>query len=186
MIPAIQNKFSLLFCLLTITLVSGCNWTGFRQSVGLGNQAPDEFLVKKNKSLEIPDNFTLPEPGKAQIVSINKTLQAKEVLVGDGSANSVLNKKNSALENQINNKVGSANNKNIRGILDAEHENRRSVLGFGENSFMEKIVDPFDANKKKDKIIDGAKENARIRKAISEGDKINSDEAIVYKEEEKK
>jgi len=48
--------------LLSVVLITGACSNRIKQVVGVTTPGPDEYKVQKNKSLEVPPHYDLPEP----------------------------------------------------------------------------------------------------------------------------
>ena len=168
-----MNNFKSIFVLmavfLSVNFVTSCSKSQIRQSMGLKKDAPDEFLVQRRDKLKIPQEIDLPSPelGTKSKQSVVRN-QAKKLLLTPAE-----NKKTklSELEEVIYNKVEASDN--IREVVSDEYNQRKNVLGVEQGGLAESILDPFGYNRSTAKIIDGAKENERIRKAISQGKAIS-------------
>lgn len=51
--------------LLTLLVATGCS-KKVKQKVGLTTTGPNEYKVQKNKPLEVPPHYHLPEPVKSK------------------------------------------------------------------------------------------------------------------------
>ena len=53
----------IIFVLITLIFTAGCS-SKMKQKVGLVTTGPNEYKVQKNKPLEVPPHYHLPEPGE--------------------------------------------------------------------------------------------------------------------------
>ncbi|MGH7091913.1 MAG: DUF3035 domain-containing protein [Stellaceae bacterium] len=65
-------------CMAAALLLSGC--TGFKQMVGLEQQAPDEFAVESRAPLTVPPDLNLrpPEPGAPRPQEVSPATKAQQ------------------------------------------------------------------------------------------------------------
>lgn len=65
---------------------SGCSMQGFKDSLGYGKQAPDEYKVVEQAPLSVPPDFHLrpPEPGMARPQEGDIRKLAERILLGVG------------------------------------------------------------------------------------------------------
>ncbi len=170
------NKNLISLVILT-AIVSSCSWNSFRNQLGVGTKAPDEFLVEEKRDLTIPKEFTLPKPGELKYNERNISSDAENMLFGKSDHKN--SKDLSSIEKSFMDKANLNSNDNIRNIIEDERKNQKSVMGTDRGSTLESIVDPFGYNRPKDKIVDGYRENQRVREAISTGAELKDDDVIV-------
>jgi hypothetical protein len=180
MTKKIKTIKSIFIFTLLISMTS-CGWNNFRKSLGVENQAPDEFMVKRNKALEIPKYFSLPKPGTSTRISKkNNEKTAEELLFGNKSSDREGEKELSSLEKSLEQKIGSGDAE-IRKKIEKEYENESSIFGVDKGSVAEKILDPFGYNRPSAVTIDGVKENQRIKEKLQKGEDISNGDVEVSK-----
>ena len=161
-------------------MASSCSWSGFRDQLGVSAAAPDEFLIDKRESLVIPKELRLPTPGSGKN-SISRAQEAEEILFGSSSSKSTQSL--SAIEKQVLNASGANTvNNDIRNRIENDFENESSIFGTTKGGTLESIVDPFGYNRTKPTIVDGYKENQRIREAIQNDENINTEEVEIVED----
>jgi hypothetical protein len=71
-------------CLAAGLLLSGCS--GFKQTIGLEAQAPDEFAVESRAPLTVPPEFDLrpPAPGAPRPQDMNPAASAQQAMNAAG------------------------------------------------------------------------------------------------------
>jgi hypothetical protein len=71
-------------CLAAGFLLTGC--TGFKQTIGLEAQAPDEFAVESRAPLTVPPEFDLrpPAPGAPRPQDVNPAASAQQAMNAAG------------------------------------------------------------------------------------------------------
>lgn len=81
-----KNRLISAVAMAALLLVGGCS--GFRKSVGVDKNAPDEFEVSRQAPLVVPPDFTLrpPRPGAPRPQEVDSQSQAIDTLFGPGSA----------------------------------------------------------------------------------------------------
>lgn len=175
-----STSINIVAIIIILSLVSSCGWSSFRRNLGVSTEAPDEFLVEDKNSLVIPREFSLPKPGqKGQKDESRLRKQAKNLLFGDNEIQSSSKTTNNGIEKSFQQNIGTSNVANIRNTIESEFKNERSVFGTKKGSTLETLVDPFGVNRAKPKLVDGAKENQRIRKSIANQEKVSGDENVV-------
>ncbi|MDX1950207.1 MAG: DUF3035 domain-containing protein [Rickettsiales bacterium] len=167
----LNNKIFIPFLLLVLMLETSCSRAIIRKNLGVKQDAPDEFMVEPKSKLIIPEDisFDLPEPQSAKKKKFEK-YNAEESLVALFGESEISENENnfSPLEIKILKKSKALKAKrNIRELVEEDYKNRSSILGTEPGSFLESLVDPFGYNRVKSEVIDGQKENARIRKLIA-------------------
>ena len=66
----------------TLLIVSGCN-KKVKEKVGIVTTGPNEYVVKRNKSLEMPPNYDLPPIATTSFSSENNNYSAKKLNEGE-------------------------------------------------------------------------------------------------------
>jgi len=183
------NKVNII-TLLSVLIISSCSWKGIRDQLGVSSNSPDEFLIDKRDSLVIPKELrSLPTPGDATNTKNSSYTKAKSLMFGEGFGEGTGNNDNSiqglnSFDKEFLKKAEADNisNRNIRETIEDDFKNERSIFGLKKGSTLESIVDPFGYNRAKTKVIDGNKENERIRKEISRNNRVENDEVIIVDE----
>ncbi|MEY3196784.1 MAG: hypothetical protein RLZZ59_150 [Pseudomonadota bacterium] len=57
---------NVLVILASLLLLSACS-NRMKQKIGIATSGPNEYAVEKNRPLEVPPHFDLPEPKSLQI-----------------------------------------------------------------------------------------------------------------------
>lgn len=183
----IMNNIFKIFCLACLILTTqSCARAVIRKSLGLKQDAPDEFMIEPKKKLEVPENIPtdLPPPQnekKAKLKPYNPEATLSEVFNSDTKVFS--DTKSSVEEALLNRAEADKIKADVRKTVENDYENRSSIFGTTPGSTMESILDPFGYNRDTPEIIDGKKENARIRRSIAEGRSIVSGKPFLKKEE---
>ena len=70
---------------LASCLFAACSLQDARDTLGMGKNSPDEYLVVQRAPLSLPPNFELrpPTPGEARQQYDNLRRQAERILLGD-------------------------------------------------------------------------------------------------------
>lgn len=176
MVKKMKNNLISLF--LVCLLVSSCGWNNFRRQIGVATEAPDEFLVEEKKDLTIPKEFSLPKPGLSTSSKTSKSEQAEAILFGKSNNSGNYSK----IEKTFEDKAKLQNNNNIRSTIENDYKNQTSIFGTKKGSTLERIVDPFGYNRPKAKLVDGEKENQRIRKSLKNNEKVTDKGVIVIED----
>ena len=73
------------FILLTMALLTACSLEDARDTLGIGKQSPDEYLVVERAPLSLPPNFDLrpPNPGETRAQYEDPRRQAERILLGE-------------------------------------------------------------------------------------------------------
>ena len=73
------------FILLTMALLTACSLEDARDTLGIGKQSPDEYLVVERAPLSLPPNFDLrpPTPGETRTQYEDLRRQAERILLGE-------------------------------------------------------------------------------------------------------
>lgn len=79
-----QRSLLTVACLATGLLLAGCS--GFRQTIGLDQPAPDEFAVESRAPLTIPPDFDLrpPKPGEPRPQEATAAERAQKLIDAAG------------------------------------------------------------------------------------------------------
>lgn len=82
--PTVKKWAGLVVVFTTALAVSACSNFNPRKTLGLENQAPDEFTVLSKAPLTVPPDFTLrpPKPGAVRSQDLDPQLRAKESVFG--------------------------------------------------------------------------------------------------------
>lgn len=165
---------------LLCVLVTSCGWNNFRRSLGVGTEAPDEFLVEPKKDLTIPRDFSLPEPGSIKAHRVSQTQQAETIVFGDYKE---VSGNEGRLERSFTEEASLDDvDDNIRDVVEKDFEEEKSIFGTEKGSTLESVLDPFGYNRAKPKIVHGEKENQRIREALSKDEKVSDEDVIIVED----
>lgn len=154
------------YLILLVTLfVAGCGGaSGVRETLGLKQKSPDEFMVLSRPALVVPPDFKLIQPSVQSPVRENKMReQAKEMLFNSGESNEENNQ--TLGESALLRKAGTNTaNKDIKNILREENNENEDK----KDGMIESLIKPLNPGEE-EPIIDADKEQARIDKNKAEG-----------------
>ncbi len=173
----IRNSILSLTLLVTLASCSSVGVGDVRKSLGVSKSAPDEFLVEPRDKLKLPKTaMALPVPQKEPEGAVAASDGARMALFGADAKNS--SRPQTALEKSMAAKAGATDaDPSIRRVVEKEHRNKTGVFGTERGGTMEALLDPFGYNKPTEPVVDGKKENQRIREALRDGQAISGEGA---------
>ena len=69
------------YFIVCLLIVSSCQKGDVSRALGINKSSPDEFMVIKNKPIQVPPDFDLLPPGSKQVeVKKDKTNNAKNIV----------------------------------------------------------------------------------------------------------
>ncbi len=176
---------NIIFAAAIISLsLAGCSRAVIRHNLGIKADAPDEFMIPANKKpLVIPEDLTstlpMPQSDAYKKLETYDTEETRKELFGE-EITSLKSTEPSGVENNILDKAQADRVKaNVRKTVENEYENRSSIMGTSPGGVMESIIDPFGYNRERPDVVNGKKENNRIRQALSKGKKVDPKKVIV-------
>lgn len=167
-------RYIKLITLLSLSTLTACSVSKFRDQLGVSKSSPDEFAVMKRAPLEIPDLSTvsLPEPnlGKARPQEDAPIEQARKTIYGNPQE-----KAQTQIRDEDTNfltKAGAVNTQNnIRSILDEETQ----TLQDRNKPVAEKLFgiggDPENPSAT---VVDPKAEAGRIQENLSQGKSVTA------------
>ncbi len=168
----LNYKIFILLVIFCITQTS-CSRAIIRKNLGVKQDAPDEFMVEPKTKLiipdEIPSDLPIPQAREKRELAKYNPEETIKTLFGERETPLKTSKKSSLEKQILANANANKSKQNIRKLIEEDYKNKSSVLGTEPGGIMESIIDPFGYNRAKPEIIDGEKENARIKKAIARG-----------------
>ncbi len=175
-------KYNKLVILVICAVMSSACSGNVKRSLGISNDAPDEFMVLEHPPLTVPPDFReLPAPA-AGAMTVNRNSQrdkAQRALFGGEKRQTSHNV--TASERSLLGKTGIATDRNIRTKL-AEDNKVASNEQPKKRSLFDKIVDPILG--RKDPIVDADKEKERIAANKEAGKPVNEGEVPVIKRQD--
>jgi len=157
--------------ILLICTLSACSVN--KQSLGLGRQTPDEFMVMKRQPLSIPPeyNLTPPEPGKDPLKQTKPEQQAEELLFGQTNETK---EEFSETDESFLNEIDALNpQSDIRAVLNEEIVNDPANNKYLINDLM------FWQDKDNSVIVDNLEEAKRIKANKKRGANISDGDTPV-------
>ncbi len=152
------------FFLLAVALLTACSLEDARDTLGVGKQSPDEYLVVERAPLSLPPNFDLrpPTPGETRTQYEDLRRQAERILLGETE-----NVDGARSEGEVALLKGA-------GGLDVDPRIRQKIDGDSgsllvENRDLVEEIMFWKAGNGTDLIIDPIAEAERLRKNASAG-----------------
>ncbi len=97
------------FLLVSVGILAGCDGSSVRETLGIANEAPDEFSVLPNPPLSVPPDFDLTPPKTGEAAS-PVTMPAKPINSLSGAERNLLQKVGAAqADSSIRNTVDEEN-----------------------------------------------------------------------------
>lgn len=155
----------LILGLSLICALSACSIN--KQSLGLGKNSPDEFVVMKRKPLSMPPDYNLtpPKPGTKSNQQSNTSAEAERILFGSNEVESKdFSKSDKSFLDDIN---ATDTQANIRDIVNEELENDPANNKYLINELMSWRKEDNSA------VINNTKEAKRLKNNQTQGLSIN-------------
>jgi len=151
-------------------IMTGCSIN--KQSMGLGRQSPDEFMVMKRSPLTLPPEYNLVPPGSKVSISkeINPEEEAQKAILGAPIKTEEIKNEDYDFLKSIN---ATKVNPKIRETVNEESENDPTQNKYLINSLM------FGSKKDNSVIVNNVKEAKRIKENKEQNLNINEGEVIV-------
>ncbi len=171
------------FCtaLSTFLLLAACSGGEVRRSIGLDQEAPDEFMVLSRPPLSVPPDFNLRPPGEGEEQDGTDIIgEAREAVFKSPQSGAMTN--DSATRELLKNAGADKADSAIRQTLIKEH-NARITPPTREPSFFESVkkkLTPQD-----EPLVDASAEKERLKKNKDEGKPVTEGETPVIKPEDK-
>lgn len=174
---AVMRIFSILFLGGMAALLSACEGSTVKQSLGIDRAPPDEFRVVSHPPLSVPPEFALRPPAvAAELPAQTQTGdQARSLIVGDKEKNNATGTKNKArttAETQFLQKAG-ANQADPNVRSDLEAQKLRQIEQQEEEDDRWWNIGGY-VPKKKDPLVDAGKETERIKENKAGGKPVNA------------
>ena len=159
--------------------LESCSLQDARQTLGMGKQAPDEYLVVERAPLSLPPNFDLrpPAPGAIRDQYVELSRQAERILLGlaEGSSS-----EHSTGEMALLAGAGATNiDRGIRQIIDREN----GAYMVEDDRFIDDLIF-WEGHGEDDLIVDPVAEAERLRKNASAGLPVTYGESPTIKRKE--
>lgn len=154
------GKIPALLGILAVAGVAGCG-EEMRQSIGLGNQPPDEFAVVTRAPLALPPDYNLrpPTPGVRRPQEAEIRDEVRQTLVRSASASTTPTGETSPAESALLQRAGASTaDPGIRSKVDSES----AALAESGTGFVDKIVF-WRKPERPGEVVDAGKEAQRLR-----------------------
>ena len=156
----LAGKIPLLLGALAVAGVAGCG-DEMRQSIGLGNEPPDEFAVVTRAPLALPPDYNLrpPAPGTRRPQEAEIRDEVRKTLVRSASTSAAPTGKTSPAESALLQRAGAGQAESgIRSKVNAES----AALAQSGTGFVDKIVF-WSAPERPGEVVDAQKEAQRLQ-----------------------
>lgn len=174
------------FPLVVVLLVAACSGGEVRDTLGLRNEAPDEFVVVSRPPLTVPPDFELRPPSDGAAPAASRTREQARSLLLKGNAQPatleevpqsnadtavvpvLASDTKSNAEARLLSRTGAVQaDPEIREKLGSDMRKPAPVQG--ARSLLEKI----EGKKHNQPVVDAKKESERLRKALEKGEPVN-------------
>jgi len=169
-----------IFLLMIVLIGSSCSMN--KQSLGLGRNVPDEFMVLNRKPLSFPPDYNTvpPKPGeKEEIIQISSNDEVKDIFLGEEESEAVYFEDDSK-EQEVDNDTAFLNqieadkyDANIRKTLKEEAINDPANNKYLISDLM------FWGKKDNSVVLDSQKEADRIKNNKKQGLPIDTGEVQI-------
>ncbi len=156
----LAGKIPALLAVLAVAGVAGCG-EEMRQSIGLGNEPPDEFAVVTRAPLALPPDYSLrpPAPGVRRPQEAEIRDEVRQTLVRSASTSAAPTGETSAAESALLQRAGAGQAEpGIRSKVDAES----AALAESGTGFVDKIVF-WREPERPGEVVDARKEAQRLQ-----------------------
>lgn len=165
----------------SLLLLVACSGGEVKRSLGLEQEAPDEFMVLSRPPLNVPPDFSLRPPGTDMGENGTRTIgEARQAVFASSSSSGGAS--DAATRELLKNAGADRADPSIRRILTQEH-NAQTTPITREPGFFESVKKKLTPQG--EPVVDAEKEKDRLKKNKDEGKPLNEGETPVIKPEDK-